>query len=223
MVLRVAHRGASAYALENTLEAFEKAIELKADMIEFDVHLTKDKEVVIMHDKSLDKTTNGKGLIKNLTLKQIRKFHEKNNEKIPILQDALDVIKGRCSCIIELKDSKAADKVAKTVKENNLEKNAMILSPDVKTLKKIKESFPELNTWLLVIKREPIDNILSKAKSVNVHSISAPYNHITKEIVDLIHKNKLKANVWTVNTKNDIEMMKKLNVDSITSDYPDRI
>ena len=223
MVLRVAHRGASGYVLENTLESFEKAIELKSDMIELDAHLTKDKEVVIMHDKALNRTTDGKGLIKNLTLKQIREFHEKNNEQIPILQDVINILKKKCSCIIELKESKAANKVAKIIKENNFEKRAIILSPDVKILKKIKESFPEIRTWLLVIKKEPINVILNKTKDAQSEGVSAPYKYVTKEIVGLAHKNKLKVNVWTVNNKKSIETMKKLNVDSITSDYPDRI
>jgi len=96
MVLKIAHRGASNYAPENTIEAFKKAIRLGVDVVEFDVHRTKDNKIIVMHDNKVEKTTNGVGLIKNLSFKEIRKFHEPNGELIPTLQEVLDILKNKC-------------------------------------------------------------------------------------------------------------------------------
>ena len=105
----IAHRGASAYAPENTLESFEKAIQMGASVIETDVHQTKDSVVVIMHDLSVDRTTNGKGLIKDISSTDFKQLVvsssevENKKQNPPTLEDAIKAINGRCQLLIVLK------------------------------------------------------------------------------------------------------------------------
>src|SRR5512147_525299 len=99
----IAHRGASAYEPENTLRAFRRAIELGADMSELDVHLSRDGELVVIHNASVDQTTNGHGAIQDLTLAQIKQLDAGKGERVPILQEVIDLVRGRNGLYIELK------------------------------------------------------------------------------------------------------------------------
>ena len=86
MVLITAHRGCRAYEPENTIKSFERAIDFKVDIIELDVQLTKDNHLVVMHDETVDRTTNGKGCVKDLTYEQIRKLNAGKTEHVPTLK-----------------------------------------------------------------------------------------------------------------------------------------
>ena len=99
MVLKIAHRGASHYSPENTIEAFKEALKLKVDVVEFDVHHTKDGKLIVMHDDNVNRTTDGLGPIHEFSLKHIRKLHEPNGEPVPTLQEVLDVLKNKCIII----------------------------------------------------------------------------------------------------------------------------
>jgi len=104
MVLKIARRGASGYCPENTMAAFEKALEIDFDVIEFDIHKTKDNHIVIMHDHNVAKTTDGLGNIRDLTLKEIKIFHEPNGESVPTLQGVFDLIKNKKKMMLDIKD-----------------------------------------------------------------------------------------------------------------------
>ena len=104
MVLKIAHRGASGYAIENSIEAFRMALQLNSDVIEFDVHSTKDGKLIVMHDPSIDRVTNGKGMINNLTLNEIKKYRLSNGKPIPTFYEVLDLLMHRCVCKIDIKD-----------------------------------------------------------------------------------------------------------------------
>lgn len=117
MVLGIAHRGASGYAPENTIEAFKKAIKLGADIVEFDIHYTKDNKIVVIHDDNVKRTTNGDGLVRNLLFKEIRKFHTPNNELIPTLEEVLDILKNKCICKVDIKGELMEEKVCKIIKD----------------------------------------------------------------------------------------------------------
>ena len=101
-ILKIAHRGASQYAPENTMEAFHKALQLGVDAIAFDIQLTRDSEMIVIHDDNIDRTTDGTGLVKNLSLPEIRKFHAPNGESIPTLQEVLMLLKDQCIAKIHM-------------------------------------------------------------------------------------------------------------------------
>jgi len=225
MVLKIAHRGASNYAPENTIEAFKKAIRLGVDVVEFDVHRTKDNKIIVMHDNKVEKTTNGVGLIKNLSFKEIRKFHEPNGELIPTLQEVLDILKNKCICKIDIKDNLMEEKIARIIKKNHLENSVIITSKIFSTLKKIKQNLPKIKIERGGFKEKiPVEKIIKKAKSVKADIIGPHYSIITKKLIEEAHKNGIEIHAWvTVDNKKTIEKMKKLGVDGITSDWPDKI
>ena len=224
MVLRIAHKGASEYAPENTLEAFRKAIKLKLDVVEFDVHHTKDGNLIVMHNHNVKKTTDGLGSIHKLTLKELRKFHEPNGEKIPTLKEVIDILKNKCICKIDIKDSKIIEKVLKLIKKNNLEKSVIITSNLTSVLKKTKNINPHIKTELgnFQVKR-PIKEMIKEVKNIKADIISPKYTIITKKLVDESHKNGLEVHVWTVDDPKMMKKMIKLGVDGITSNCADKI
>ncbi len=223
MVLKIAHRGGSKYAPENSLEAFKDAIKSKVDGVELDVHLTKDGKVIVMHDENVKRTTDGYGLIKDLTMKQIRMFHRPNGEPVPTLQDVIDIIKGKCFCIIEIKDEGMEKKVIAIIKKNKIAKTTIISSklPDI--LRKVKKIAPKIKTDIIIEKPLKPDEIIKEAEKTNAKIIASPDLLTTKELVEKAHKKGLKIYVWTVNKKKNIEKFKAMRVDGIMTDYPDTI
>lgn len=224
MVLRIAHRGASNYAPEDSLEAFRKSVKLKIDAVEFDVHHTKDGELVIIHDHNVKRTTDGLGLIHKLSLKELRKFHESNGEPIPTLQEVIDILKNKCICKIDIKDEGILKKVLDVIKKNHIESSVIITSELISVVKKIKKLSPKIKIELGGLnEKRPVKEMIKKAKDVKAEIISPHYSIITKKLVDESHKNKLEVHVWTVDDPKMIKKMKKLGVDGITSNYADKI
>ncbi len=162
MTLRIGHRGAAGYVDEDTLESMNKAISLKCDMIEFDVRKCKTDELIVLHDKTVNRTTNGKGFAINKTFDQIKKLRTKNGYKIPLLEDVLKLLKGKCKIIIEMKLSCSFRDVVKLVEKYNLVDDVIIASYYDWKLKGVKRLNHKIKTMLLceaklfIIKRAQI-------------------------------------------------------------------
>ncbi len=121
-MLKIGHRGARAYEPENTLRSFTKAIELGVDAVELDARRTREGEVVVIHDAKVDKTTNGKGLVSDLTLNEIKQLVTDKGERIPTLEEALDLLDKKVKIVIELKETGLEKKVLGLVHEKGLDK-----------------------------------------------------------------------------------------------------
>lgn len=224
MVLRIAHQGASNYAPANTLEAFHKAVKLKIDVVEFDVHHTKDGKLIIIHDHNVKRTTDHKGSIHKITLKELKTFHELNGESVPTLQEVINILKGHCILKIDIKDSNITEKVLKIIKMNHIENTVIITSELISVLKKTKKLFPKIEIELGGFKeKRPVNEMIKEVKDIKADIISPHYSIITKKLVDESHKNGLRVHVWTVNSLRLMKKMIKLGVDGITSDYADKI
>jgi len=224
MVLRIAHRGASDYAPENTLKAFRKAVELKLDAVEFDVHHTKDGKLVIMHDYKVERTTDCLGSINKCSLKELRKCHEPNGEPIPTLQETFDILKNKCICKIHIKDHGIVEKVLEAIRKNHMENSTIITSATVSILKKVKKLSPKIKIELGGFKeKRPVEEMIKEVKDIKAEIISPHYSIITKKLVEESHKNGLEVHVWTVDDLKMMKEMKKLGVDGITSNYADKI
>jgi glycerophosphoryl diester phosphodiesterase len=224
-MLNIAHRGASGYEPENTLRSFSRALTMNVDAIELDVHLTKDKKLVVIHDNSVKRTTNGKGWVKNFTLKQIKTLDAGLDEKVPTLKEVFDLVNKKVFINIELKGKGTAKPVARLieqyVKKGWWYNHFIISSFNFKEL----ENFYNVNKKVrigVLFERFP-DKYFQKAALVNAYSINFPLTKVTKKYVEKAHKQGLKVLVWTVNTKKDIAKMKKLKVDGIFCNFPDRI
>lgn len=224
-ILRIAHKGASGYAPENTLAAFTKAIALSADMIEFDVRLAKTGEVVVIHDAKVNRTTNGKGKVKNLTLSQLKSLDAGNGEKIPTLEEALIRIGDRAKININVKDVIALTPTIKIIQKYRREKNI--------TDDSIIVSAEKLGILLSAFKTPSVTTVpslyifpgllLKFFKRKNPLAVTVYKRMLSKNLVALAHTFGIQVYAWTVNDKNEIEQMKQMDVDGIITDFPDRV
>jgi glycerophosphoryl diester phosphodiesterase len=226
-MLKVGHRGARGYEPENTLRSFKKAIKLGADMIELDVHTCKSGEVVVIHDEDVDRTTNGRGRVADKTLAELKELDAGKGEKIPTLEEVLDLFEGKIKHHIELKGKNCATCVADTidryVKTKGLKRSELlVISFEHDTLlKQFREASPETPIGLL-FRRVP-DDFAERAVAMGAEFVALFHKKTTKEIVEVAHNRGLKVIVWTVNEPKEISRAKELGVDGITSDYPDRL
>ena len=224
-MLKIAHRGASGYEPENTLRSFSRALAMDIDAIELDVHLTKDRKLVVIHDNSVGRTTDGKGWVKNLTFKQLRKLNAGLDERIPTLKEVFDLIDKKVFINIELKGKGTARPVARLIEQYTKKgwwyNHFLVSSFDFKEL----EAFYKINKKVrigVLFEKNP-DEHFKKAPLVKAYSINFPMKLVSSKYVKKAHKDELKLLVWTVNTKKDIARMKKLKVDGIFTNFPDRI
>jgi glycerophosphoryl diester phosphodiesterase len=219
-ILKIGHRGAKGYEPENTLISFQKAIDLKVDGIELDVHLSSDGEIIVIHDDSIDRTTNGKGFVKNLTALELKTLG------IPTLSEVLDLINHNCFVNIELKGIGTAKPVVDLISHYILVKNwnytdFLVSSFDWKMLEEIQLLNPKIRIGVLT--EESIEDALVFAKTTKAFSIHPNYVLLSKENVALMQENEFEVYPWTVNLKEDIQKIKSFNVNGIISDFPDRI
>lgn len=240
-ILRVAHRGASGYEPENTIRAFRRAIELDVGMIELDVHLCKSGEPVVIHDLTVNRTTNGTGKVSHLSLDELKKLDAGKGEKIPTLQEVIDLTKGLCGLNIEIKNKDAAELVMRLVEQNNIADITHITSCYISPLKFIFKNRPKITTGLIhyttrtefrqrlfyifSILLWPITKIVivRKAHKARVWWINLARPFAQKNFIKKLHSLNYKVSVWTVNNPHTIKKMRRRGVNAIISDYPERL
>ena len=217
-MLRIGHRGARAYAPENTLTSFKKAIEIGVDAVELDVRKTKDNQLVVIHDADVKRTTNGEGLVGELTLKEIKDFDAGDGEKIPTLEETLDFLDKKVKVFVELKEAGIEDQVLSIVHGKGLEKNVVIVSFLEDALKKVRELNKDIETGLIYAKHK---NPLKTALELKANYLLALYRFTHTANVEKAHECGLKVVVWTINNPEEAEEYAKKGVDGIASDKPD--
>jgi glycerophosphoryl diester phosphodiesterase len=232
-ILIIAHRGFSGRYPENTLIAIEEAIKY-SQMIEIDIQLSKDNVLVVFHDLSLKRTTNGTGRVKDKTLKELKEldaglwFSENfRGVKIPTLEEVLKLTKDKIFLNIEIKKSSVSKKhslieklALELVNKYKMQDQVIFSSFSYLALKRIKLINPEIKTALLTRARL-IDTSIIQAKKLNVISINDDKRFFKKRIIEKSHKNNLKINVYTINKKREMIKFIKKGVNGIFTDYPD--
>jgi glycerophosphoryl diester phosphodiesterase len=217
-MLKIGHRGARAYEPENTIRSFKKALELGVDAIEFDIRKTRDSHLVVIHDADVKRTTNGKGLVADLTLNEIKHLSTEGNEKIPTFEEALDFIDGKARILVELKEHDLEEQTVKVVHEKKLAERAVIISFLEGVLQRVRELDKDIQTGLIYAKH-PHPEIT--ALDLKVNYLISLYRFTHTANVEKAHKSGLKIIVWTINTREEAEEYKKEGVDGIASDKPD--
>lgn len=229
----IAHRGASAYAPENTMAAFRKAIDMEAEGIELDVHLTKDGHVVVIHDEKEDRTSNGSGMISDMTLEEVKQLDfgswfsdEFAGEKIPTLEEVLELLKGWSGLLnIELKILKAGmyegleQKVVDLVKSYDMLENTIISSFNHYSLATVKKIEPRMKIGLLY--SSGIYEPWNYAATLNADAIHPHYFSIVPELVEICHAHNIQVNPYTIDDPEHILYMLKAKVDGIITNVPD--
>ena len=228
-----AHRGASGYAPENTMVSFEKAVELGTDGIELDVQLTKDGQLVVIHDEWLERVSDGTGFVKDYTLEQLRQFNfnktfpEYGRQPIPLLEDVLELVrKSGIMVNIELKTGifhypGIVEKTMRLVDEMGIKNQVIYSSFNHQTCVDIRKRQPDAYVGFLYD-----DGFLDVRQYVKDHGGDAihPAFYMLQYPEHAIEAKKLglEINTWTVNEPLHIEMACQLGVDIIITNYPDR-
>lgn len=217
--LVIAHRGASAYEPENTLRAVERALELGADLIELDVRLSRDGHVVVIHDERVDRTTNGKGYVKDMTLDDLKGLDAGLGEKIPTLGKVLDLVKGRAGLIVEIKAPEAVEKVVQTIEEKRMVREAIVSSFDPHAVKRVKELNSDIKTCVLC-SFHPLEAIRLTLKA-RAEILYLDHRYIDTDAVVEAHKHGLTIYSWATDDPNEAKRLIKIGVDGITTNKPD--
>ena len=236
----IAHRGANQYAPQNTIPAFQKALELGADGLETDVHVTLDGELVLCHDYTVDKTSDGQGFISKMTFSELRSldfgavFSEKfKGTTLPSLDEFLELSKSGLLRImnIELKSPKeiGSDIVRKTlrkVSQYGIMDKLLISSFDTALLSEVKKAEPSCKTALLYPSMRQfvpyyLHTPIRLAQKLGVDAVHPHYTHISAAVVRAFHELGIRVNPWTVNTPAQIRKMLRCGVDGIITDRPD--
>lgn len=234
----VAHRGASGYAPENTIAAFDKAVEMKADYIEIDVQRSRDGELVIIHDTTVDRTTDGTGKVKDLTFEQLRTFdagsfkgEQFKGEKIPTLDEILDRYHGKIGILIELKAPELypgiEESVAQELKERNLDRpqneKIIIQSFNFESMKKMDSLLPKVPIGVLTSSKSHATEQALKEFSAYAEYFNPSYGIVTADLVNQVHSLGMKISSWTVRNQEAANFLLSMDVDAIITDYPDYV
>ena len=217
-VLVIAHRGASGYEPENTLRSVEKALELGADMVEVDVHVSRDGYIVVIHDARLERTTNGKGYVKDLTLEELKKLDAGLGEQIPTLEEVIQLVKGKARLVVEIKVPGTEKRVLQEIKENRLEDEALITSFYHPVIRRVKELNPNVQAGVIIASR-PVKPA-QLAIDAKANALFPKYTFVDQQMVLVAHKNNLVVYPWTVDTLSEINPLIKMGVDGIVTNKP---
>ena len=227
-VLRIGHRGSKGYIAENTLESIKHAILLGVDGIEIDVFKCLSGELVLSHENNLKRLTGKSGQLEKLTLGELKKFLVVGKYKIPTLTDVLTRIEAPLFVNIELKGLNTAQATSQIIAD--LSKNT---SWNIENFIISSFNWNELEQFRSIDKNTPVGVLLSNSmsineaiefgKKINAQAIHPNFKLLNEKTVKKIKNNGFKIYTWTVNSKDDINYMKKLKVDGIISDFPDKI
>lgn len=224
-ILKIGHRGAKGHLTENTLESIKKALGLKVDGIEIDVHRCASGQLVVFHDFTVDRITNGTGEVSKHNLNALKKLKTKGTYQIPSLAEVLAFVDNKCLLNIELKGQDTAKEAARIItfyvdKKGWEYENILVSSFQedlLETVYKINNKIP-----LAVLSDRNLTRAVAFAKTIKAVGIHVDYTMLTEEIVIEL-KEEFKVFAFTVNNLNPLARIKSYGVDGIISDYPDRI
>lgn len=219
----IGHRGAAAHAPENTLESFAAAVDLGVDAIETDVQQTSDGELVLIHDKTLDRTTNGKGLVRKTPWNVIKTldagswFAERfRGAKVPLLRDALQQYGRRTELVLEIKRARSGVEALDMVREFELLDRVTFTSFEIKVLKKIKSREPAAKAGFISSKISDVKHALE----AGVDQFCPPAKKISRSLVDQWRAMGLEVRAWGVKDEALMRAAIAAGVDGMTVDFP---
>jgi glycerophosphoryl diester phosphodiesterase len=225
-LLVIGHRGARGHVAENTLASIEKAMELRVDGVEIDVFRCATGELVVFHDKTLEKLTDGVGYIEQMTLDSIKQFRVLGKEPIPTLNEVMDLIDGKIQLNIELKGTQTAILTSELLvlyfKESNWKPEDIFISSfDWNELDVFYQVNKEVAIAVLT-EDNPLDAI-PIGQRLSAFAINPNFKSLTQKNIKKIQDAGFKVYPWTVNEPEDIKKMIEIGVDAVITDYPERI
>ncbi|KON85439.1 glycerophosphodiester phosphodiesterase [Sporosarcina globispora] len=234
----IAHRGATGYAPENTIAGFDLAVDMKADYIEIDVQRSKDGELVVIHDTTVDRTTDGTGKVGDLTFDYLRsldagswKGEQFAGESIPTFEEILDRYHGKVGILIELKAPELypgmEKQVADALKARNLDnpqnEKIIIQSFNFESMKKMDQLLPKVPIGVLTSNRADTTAEALQEFSAYADWFNPSYGIVTEELVNQVHSHGMQIGSWTVRSQEAADFLFEMKVDAIITDYPDYV
>ncbi len=228
--LVIAHRGASAYQPENTLVAFALAIAQGAEMIEMDLHISRDNQVVVIHDSMLDHTTNLKGRVDQLTLAEIKQADAGKGERVPTLDETLDLALGKVRLYLEIKDPRAAIETLRIIRQRQCRDEVMLASFDIELMRRLGEEVRDIELGV-ILGNDTYNPIVRWREAFPWRTL----RHINYQVlcmqVELCYvylARRIKAEgkrlyVWTADEDKQFDRMIKRGVDGIVTNRPDQL
>ena len=216
--LIIGHRGAAGLAPENTMLSYRTALDLGVPMIELDIHETLDGHLMCIHDSSVDRTTNGSGIVAEMTLREIRVLDAGLGERIPLLSEVLDLARGRMSVNIELKALGVEKKLLDLVTERSMLDGILVSSFYHGSILAMKELSRDVPTAALV--SEPEEGLVSYAVDLGANAINPLHSFVTHDLVEEAHGESLEVYPWTVNDTTRMFELFRLDVNGVITDFP---
>jgi len=220
-VLRIGHRGAAGHAPENTLAAVRQGIELGVDFVEIDVRRTADGVLVALHDATVNRTTNGRGRVEALSLGEVRKLDAGNGERIPTVEEVLQMAGGRTGLMLELKVDGLAHLTVQAVQKVQLDTPVIYASFLHKELTHVRAVETEAALMVLFdrLPRTPVPY----AMQYQPVYVGLRHDRATRPLVEAFHRENVKVWVYTANSLADIARAISIGVDGVISNFPERI
>lgn len=219
----VAHRGGAKLNPENTMAAFQKAIALGCDAFELDIHFSADRDLVVIHDDSLDRCSHCPGVVHEMTLAQIKQA----DPKIPSLREALQAARGHCKVLVEIKHPAKGPRyegieavLLTQLQEEQMLDQVVVISFERQSLKLIREQNAQVQTGLLV---SGASDVKVDQKELGINWIAPHFSQADRPYIEAAHALGLRVNTWTVNAQSDMLRLLESGCDSITSDRPDML
>lgn len=217
----VGHRGAAGVQPENTLPGFEYAIEIGCEYVETDVHLCADGHLVLIHDETVDRTTDGTGRVAEMPLAALDKLDAGAGRQIPLLHELLDVVAGRAILLCELKGPFTPRPVAQAVLDRGLAEQVIFTSFHLGRLAAIRQIDPRLRTGATF--GDPPADALEQALAIGAATVGIHYEKMTPAFVVQARRLGLNLRAWNPDEEADIQRMIDLNPTGISSNRPDRV
>lgn len=220
-VLRIGHRGAAGHAPENTLAAIQKGIALGIDFAEIDVRRTADGVLVVLHDETVNRTTDGKGRVDRLSLQDVKKFNAGNGEQIPTLEEVLRITAGRAGLMLELKVKGAAQQAVEAVRGAGFRDPVIYASFLHDELTHVRAVDPGASLMVLFgrLPQAPVARAIEHGPS----HVGLRHDTATRRLVDAFHRAGLLVFVYTADSPGDIQHALSVGVDAVISNFPERI
>ncbi|WP_030661071.1 glycerophosphodiester phosphodiesterase [Streptomyces cellulosae] len=215
--LTIGHRGVMGTEPENTLRSFVAAEQAGLDVIELDLHLSKDEALVVMHDADVDRTTDGTGPIAEQTLDELRALDAGRGERVPVFEEVLDAV--RLPLQAEIKDVAAARALAEVMERRDLTGRVEVSSFHDEAIAEIARLLPGVRT-ALIASRYGTD-IVDRAVEAGASTVCLNIRRLTLEVVELAREADLRIIGWVVNTQEHLRLVRALELDGATTDYPE--
>ncbi|PWI05809.1 glycerophosphodiester phosphodiesterase [Streptomyces sp. NWU339] len=215
--LTIGHRGVMGVEPENTIRSFVAAQEAGLDVIELDLHLSKDGELVVMHDAELDRTTDGTGPIADRTVAELRALDAGRGEHVPVFEEVLDAVHAPLQA--EIKDVQAARALAEVMNRRGLADRIEVSSFHDDAIAEVARLVPGVRT-ALVASRYGTD-VVERAVGAGAATVCLNIRRLTLEIVERARKADLRIIGWVVNTQDHLRLVRALGLDGATTDYPE--